>query len=89
MQTHEIVNLIVQKFGGNRVRFDCFYDDRDKSIDFVLGHNLYRVRWSVASQRLLVVLPTWFVCSEDNYSRWVEGILNNLVRNDAGEMVPR
>ena len=89
MKPHEIVNRIVKKFGGNRVRFESFCDDFDKSIDFVLGHYLYRVRWSAASQRLLVVRLGSYFCSEDNYSRWVEGILNNLVRNDAGEMVPR
>ncbi len=86
MQTHEIVNLIVQKFGGNRVEFDLV---SEAVVDFVLGHNLYRVCWNFTMKRLVVRKNDGEVFVTDNYSRWVEGILNNLVRNDAGEMVPR
>jgi len=87
MNTHEIVNLIVQKFGGNRVKFDLI---GKTVVDFYLGHNLYRCGWT--SLGLIVRRLDGFQFNEyvsDNYSRWVEGILNGMVRNDAGEMVAR
>ena len=86
MQTHEIVNLIVQKFGGNRIEFTLV---KQEIVWFVLGHNEYRCHWSSINSMMIVWKlndDTWVM---DNYSRWVQGILNNLVRNDAGEMVPR
>lgn len=88
MKTHEIVNLIVQKFGGNRVplKFDLVCE---AVVDFVLGHNLYRVCWNFTIKRLVIQKYNGETFVTDTYSRWVEGILNNMVRNDAGEMVPR
>ena len=86
MNTHEIVNLIVQKFGGNRVKFDLLGDDW---ADFVVGHNLYRAEWSNALNRLAVRKFFGKDFVQDNYSLWVEGILNGMVRNEAGEMVTR
>lgn len=87
MHTHEIVNLILQKFGGNRVKFDLL---SELVVDFILGHNLYRVCWVNSLNRL----TAWkhdgeTFNADDQYCTWVEGILNNLVRNEAGEMVPR
>ncbi len=86
MNTHETVNLIVQKFGGNRVKFDGFDAN---VIDFIIGHNLYRVFFAEHREKLLVMRLVDNEFIEDNHSRWVEGILNGLVRNEAGEMVPR
>jgi hypothetical protein len=86
MNTHEIVNLIVVKFGGNRVKFDGI---GDSVVWFVLGRNEYRCHASVINNCLFVkrcVEDTW---QSDNYSQWVEGILNGMVRNEAGEMVTR
>jgi hypothetical protein len=86
MDGHEIVNLIVEKFGGNRVKFTLV---REGAVLFVFGHNEYRCHWSHPNSTLIVSKLNDEVWLKDNYSRWVEGILNNLVRNDAGEMVPR
>ena len=86
MNTHEIVNLIVQKFGGNRVKFDFIEVD---AVEFVIGHKLYRTEWLKSMSRLAVMRMESSNAYFDNYSRWVEGVLNNLVRNDAGEMVTR
>jgi len=86
MNTHEIVNLIVSKFGGNRVKFDLV---GDAVVDFILGHNLYRVSWNFTMKKIVIRKHDGEVFVTDNYSRWVEGILNNMVRNDAGEMVTR
>jgi hypothetical protein len=86
MNTHEIVNLIVQKFGSNRVKFDLIDED---AVEFVLGHNLYRTEWLRSMSRLAVMRMKSSNAYFDNYSRWVEGILNGMVRNDAGEMVTR
>ena len=84
MQTHEIVNLIVQKFGGNRVKFDLFDSN---VVDFILGHNLYRVFFTEHRKHHLVMRLSDDEFIPANYSRWVEGIRNNRVRNDAGELV--
>jgi hypothetical protein len=86
MNTHKIVNLIVSKFGGNRVKFDGFDAN---VIDFILGHNLYRVFFAEHRDKLHVMRLADDEFIHDNYSNWVEGILNGLVRNEAGEMVPR
>jgi hypothetical protein len=86
MNTHEIVNLIIAKFGGNRVKFDLLDQN---VIDFILGHNLYRVFFAEHREKLLVMRLADDEFIHDNYSRWVEGILNNMVRNEAGEMVAR
>jgi hypothetical protein len=86
MNTHEIVNLIIAKFGGNRVKFDGFDAN---VIDFILGHNLYRVFFTKHGKTTLVMRLAVNEFIEDNYSRWVKNILNGLVRNDAGEMVTR
>jgi hypothetical protein len=88
MNTHEIVNLIVAKFGGNRVKFDLVNSDLG-IVDFVLGHNLYRCGCMRSTGKILVrrSCDQEFLC--DNYSSWVEGILNGMVRNEAGEMVTR
>jgi hypothetical protein len=87
MNTHEIVNLIVAKFGGNRVKF-TWIGSQTGLVDFVLGANLYRCGWSVCLDKFIVTRPETNDLS-DNYSRWVEGILNGMVRNEAGEMVTR
>lgn len=84
MNTHEIVNLIIEKFGGNRVKFELV---SSKVVDFVLGNNLYRCDYSIASKHLFVSRPEKYSVRIDNYSRWVECVLNGMVRNDAGELV--
>ena len=86
MATHDIVNLIVEKFGGNRVKFDGFDGE---SIDFVIGHNLYRSQWSNVLNRLLVMKLNGREFVQDNYSNWVQSVLSGMVRNEEGEMVPR
>lgn len=86
MQTHEIVNLIVEKFGGNRVKFELI---KDYVVWFTLGHNEYRCHWSKNNSTLIVSKLNDDSWVKDNYSHWVESCLNSLVRNDAGEMVPR
>jgi hypothetical protein len=90
MNTHEIVNLIVQKFGGNRVKFEWIDEEK---IVFCLGHNQYRLHWSEIFSQLMVSRMAYTDLDgclvRDNYSKWVEGILNGMVRNEAGEMVAR
>jgi hypothetical protein len=50
---------------------------------------LYRVFFAEHREKLLVMRLADDEFIHDNYSRWVEGILNGMVRNDAGEMVAR
>jgi hypothetical protein len=90
MKTWEIVNLIVKKFGGNRVAFFDMTDFETTSVSFILGGNRY-VAFAQDSGGLLVYRYPANDAKKpiDSYSKWVEGVLNNLVRNEAGEMVPR
>lgn len=89
MSVSELVNLIVKKFGGNRVEF-CYLCEL--GLSFRLGHNFYLVEIlasnggdAVVVSRMEIAAPVRLV--KDNYSNWVCGILNGLVRNDAGELV--
>jgi hypothetical protein len=52
MNAHDITNLIVQKFGGNRVKFDVV---EKQYVDFVLGHNPYQCGFNFKLQRVLVL----------------------------------
>jgi hypothetical protein len=86
MKTHDIVNLIIEKFGGNRVKFDFI---SVVYLEFTLGHNRYRVPCPWPDNEILVERIEGKLEITDNYSKWVEGILNNMVRNESGEMVHR
>jgi len=86
MEVHEIVNLIVEKFGGNRVKFSWI---GQTFVDFVVGYNEYRCDWNQNGNINVIKIVNETVVPSDNYSKWVEGILNNMVRNEVGEMVPR
>jgi hypothetical protein len=86
MSTHEIVNLIIGKFGGNRVRFTLI---NDAVVWFVWGGNEYRCYSSARNLSLIVKRGIEDGWTTDNYSVRVESILNGLVRNEAGEMVTR
>lgn len=89
MTPAELVNLIVRKFGGNRVVFERISRDDmgHERVQFKLGHHSYHVPHA-GSSRLYV----WQI-AEDNsmirnsYSSWVEGVLNGLVRDEEGNMV--
>jgi hypothetical protein len=97
MTTAELVNLIIRKFGGNRVTFEDIYqfDNDEFEIGFILGGNSYRVYYKERSYRkhgtVLVkrceVEGRFLKEFEDNYSRWVEGVLNGMVRDEEGNLV--
>jgi hypothetical protein len=86
----EIINRIIKKFGGNRVEF-VKIDPFTNMIEFVLGSNHYDVAWSDYWKSFVVHRSGDESNSdkpdEDNYTRWVQGVLNGGVRNDAGEIV--
>jgi len=78
MTTADLVNRIVAKLGGNRVRFTLIAEDR---VQFEHAQNLYWVRnnldvyrWSDDDNQFLI----------DSYSEWIEGVLNGKTRDDAG-----
>lgn len=88
MNTAKIVNEIIRNLGGNRVELVETYENTfDSQVRFKHAHNTYRCGWNVIGSKLIVersVNDSWI---EDEYSRWIEGVLNGMVRNDAGELV--
>jgi len=96
MTPAELVNLIVYKFGGNRVEF------LDVSIScvqvyFTLGGNSY-VAFTEDDDSCVIGVLRYYRPQidgmdkslgnfDDNYSRWVEGVLNGMVRNEEGNLV--
>jgi len=91
MDTAQIVNRIIEKLGGNRVQFV----EIDKTkwdiayVSFVHAGNKYEARVYPASDYISVGVPITWQRKGDMaaYVNWVEGVLNGLVRNDAGELV--
>lgn len=87
MNSHEVVNLVIKKFGGSRVKFEAV---GITYVDFVLGGNSYQVTQSAPDQPLIVLKKeSDLKVVSDSYSRWVEGVLNGLVRDKDGRMVPK
>jgi hypothetical protein len=91
MDCADLVNLIVRKLGGNRVEFIRIRCADDVSeIEFCHAGNHYNIIHDEDDSKVRV----WQFFTElgpleqNNYSKWMEGVLNGMVRNDAGELVP-
>lgn len=93
MTIADMVNLIVEKLGV-RAKFDSIDVSPHGSpvIHITFAHNRYVVisapqnhlqQFDVLVRRLESRNAT----VDDNYSRWIQGCLNGLVRNEKGEMV--
>ena len=96
MDAAQLVNLIIKKFGGNRVEFNEISEDDTEvlQVRFVLGGNTYLAFFGEHDYtRTKGILVRRYENNdmmqrlEDNYSRWVEGILNNKVRNEEGVLL--
>lgn len=89
MHIAEIINRIIEKLGGNRVKFQTVRVGSYESIvQFWFAHNTYRCGWNDEREIFLVerlVIDTFVF---DTYSHWVQNVLNGFVRDDAGNMVP-
>jgi hypothetical protein len=85
MNSAELVNLILEKL--RRVKFLVIIN-RTSQVRFIWGHNEYT---AVVTFDNTVAVYKWVdggtECVVDNYQIWVEGMLNGMVRNDAGELV--
>jgi len=94
MDAADIVNRIVEKLGGNRVEFlviDSFvYMGQDVAeVSFVHGDNTYLAR-SLDDHSGITVRQEFKdqgPVLTNQYTEWLEGVLNGLVRNDAGVLV--
>ena len=88
MTTAELVNLIIKKFGGNRVTFKRI--DDNAVVVFKLGGREY-VALYYPVEEIIVVQNcehgSALYATIDNYSRWVGGVLNGLVRDEEGNLV--
>ena len=91
MDTADLVNLIIRKLGGNRVEFirvDCA--DDVSTIEFLHAGNLYSIVHDEDDSRVKVWQYHYDQgpLEQNNYSKWMEGVLNGMKRNDAGVLVP-
>ena len=93
MTTAELVNLILSKLGGNRVEFLEIYDWRHNGdlrsvARFRHSGNAYIARCQVDAKEIWVRQEDIDqVAIGTPYSEWIEGVLNGMVRNDAGKLV--
>lgn len=89
MTTAQLVNRILGKLRTGRVEF-LVISNRPSAVRFQYGGITYTALYN-EHQRIDVY--RWENGSElvslcDNYQKWMEGLLNGMVRNDAGELVP-
>ena len=82
MNSAQLVNLILSK--SKRVEFVSITAN---DVEFILGHKKYFAYPDKDHVRVRNVAISGVLVLDDNYSRWVEGVLNGMVRNDAGKMV--
>ena len=93
MTIAEMVNLIVGKLGV-RAKFELIDVSPHGSpiIHMAFAHNRYIVIAAPSNHLdqldvLVRRLESRNATVDDNYSRWIQGCLNGLVRNEKGEMV--
>lgn len=92
MSSATLVNLINTKLRTGRV---VFVDIREGSggtamVKFEYGFQVYDVLQDRDGRILVGVLeqtPSGLRHVVNNGSRWIEGVLNGMVRNDAGNLV--
>lgn len=92
MTTAELVNLILDRLRTGKVKFISIWEDGPIApifIEFEFGFIRYKVMYQ---KQLRNTIQVSRVLSErhtanDSYSRWVEGVLNGGVRNEAGEVL--
>jgi len=91
MDTAEIVNRIIEKLNGNRVKFIAIGKTNWEIayVSFVPARNHYQARVFPASDYISIgqKISEQQPLSTNEYTEWIEGILNGMVRNDAGELV--
>lgn len=91
MKLAEFVNLIFRKL-GHRVHFDALVKDENGRLIAEITHGpqryLVSASWMEKSQ---IEVRHFLECgdlADNTFSRWVSGILNGLVRDEEGNMVP-
>lgn len=92
MDLADLINLIIAKFGGNRIEFLHVEWDQhtdDNRVEFVHGGNCYSALQHCSNDRVDVwqTLKDQGPLTATIGSRWIEGVLNGKVRNEAGELV--
>jgi hypothetical protein len=85
MTTAQLVNLILDKLRTGRVEF-LHIVSNGYSLDFRYGGLCYSCEWDAGSVRVNV--GRWHEnkthTTSDNYSRWIEGVLNGKIRDENG-----
>ena len=82
MNSAELVNLILEKL--RRVKFvsiDAYH------VEFSWNHRTFFAFENEGRVRVRNLNARQRFCEDDSYSLRVEGMLNGLVRNDAGDLV--
>lgn len=88
MKSAKLVNLILETLITGKVEFLYIYGDIGKvEVGFSWGGNNYEAGQEANSDLVFVkraLSPVRFVT--DEYSSWVEGVLNGKRRTDGGEL---
>lgn len=83
MTTADLINLIIRKFGGERVEFGVVLSHE---VTFTYGHHRYRSGFRNKSIFVREVSAdyTYQIGDETQASQWIEGVLNGKTRNEEG-----
>lgn len=87
MRCEDLVNRIIEKLGGNRVEFlRIAILDAITTVEFAHAGNSYCVIHPEEDDDLVVLqyFRDQGPLHENNYSRWVEGVLNGKTRDESG-----
>ena len=83
MNSAELVNLILEKL--RRVKFVAIETyEHHSQVAIIWGGNPYMV---VTNGDGVIVYSNGLIWESNSYSNRIEGMLNGLSRNDAGELV--
>lgn len=83
MNLASLVNLLIEKLGGNRVRF-VEIDSAIVRVDFEHAGNFYSVRNEGGTIHVIRIVDHCPQPRDDIYLRWMEGVLNGMKRNEEG-----
>ena len=91
MTAAQLVNLISDKLRTGRVEFVSIWEDGPNApiyIEFAYGFRVYKLTYQEYGQAMLKLqissVINEFHTSTDQFSIWMEGVLNGKTRDDNG-----
>lgn len=88
MDAAQLVNLIIRKLQGNRVEFTSISYYQGAVIEFRHLGNVYSATCQGKDKRVNVFQVFNDHVERNNYSNWIEGVLNGMVRDEEGVLRP-